>query len=136
MIRTFIFVALAASVAAGPASAHEFLFYFAHGSSELRREDIHHAEAAARYARQDDVARVRVVAHADTSGPAAYNLALSKARAERIAAELVRFGVDRTQIDTVGMGEAEPAVLTPDGVREPLNRRGTIQHVMTPPPQP
>lgn len=71
---------------------------------------------------------VRVVAtgHADRSGPVTYNVRLSQRRADAVRAELVRLGVAGGEIATVARGEADPLVATPDGVREPQNRRVRI----------
>jgi outer membrane protein OmpA-like peptidoglycan-associated protein len=40
--------------------------------------------------------------------------------------ELTRRGVPDGEIATAGRGESDPAVPTPDGVREPRNRRVEI----------
>jgi OmpA-OmpF porin, OOP family len=119
-------VAFAAALT-GPTAAHEHRFYFAHDSSELRPEDVAVAEQVATWSRLGGARRLRVVAHADTSGSPDHNVALSQRRAERIAAELVRLGLDRSAMVVEGKGEAEPELQTGDGVREPLNRRGTIE---------
>ena len=117
-----LITSLAALALATPAFATETIAYFAHDSAELRPEHTLIAEQAAVYARRPEITEVRVIGRADTSGPAAYNLALSRRRAARFAAELVRHGVDPKKIVVEGRGEGELSVITPDGVREPLNR--------------
>jgi outer membrane protein OmpA-like peptidoglycan-associated protein len=65
--------------------------------------------------------------HASAEGDYASNLALSQARAERIARELIRFGVISSQLVPVGYGESEAAV--PAASAEPLraqDRRVTV----------
>ncbi|MDP1748828.1 MAG: OmpA family protein, partial [Reyranella sp.] len=64
--------------------------------------------------------------HTDTSGPEAYNMALSLRRANTVKDALVREGVPATAITVIGRGEAGLLVKTADGVREPQNRRVEI----------
>ena len=73
-----------------------------------------------------NVEAIRVVGHTDTSGNAAYNLNLSKRRAQDALNELVRQGVDRRTITSEGKGETEPFIDTGDGVKEQLNRRTEV----------
>jgi OOP family OmpA-OmpF porin len=51
---------------------------------------------------------VVVTGHADPAGPAAFNQALSRARAEAVRDALVAQGVDEEDVVTVGIGTAEP----------------------------
>ncbi|MBR0655005.1 OmpA family protein [Plastoroseomonas arctica] len=70
--------------------------------------------------------RIEVAGHADRSGTPAYNQGLSQRRANTVAAELVRRGVNRSNIAISAFGETRPLVPTADGVREPQNRRVEI----------
>jgi OmpA family len=90
------------------------------------------AEAAEKY-HQTGAARIVVTGHTDTSGSAAYNLELSRQRAEAVANELIRQWVPATDITAVGRGEEDLLLPTPDGVPEPRNRRVEI---VVPPPRP
>jgi OOP family OmpA-OmpF porin len=72
---------------------------------------------------------VSVVGHADRAGPRAYNQALSLRRANSTEAALADAGVPADQISVSGEGEDNPLVPTPDGVREPSNRRAEIRFV-------
>jgi OmpA-OmpF porin, OOP family len=69
---------------------------------------------------------VNVVGHADAAGPKTYNKRLSLKRANAVKAELVKMGVDAKLIRVDHKGEEELMVPTPDGVREPANRRTVI----------
>ncbi|HAJ48554.1 MAG TPA: cell envelope biogenesis protein OmpA, partial [Alphaproteobacteria bacterium] len=70
-------------------------------------------------------ANILITGHADTSGTNAYNIGLSERRAFAVKDELVRLGAT-AQILTTAKGETELLVQTADGVREPQNRRATI----------
>jgi outer membrane protein OmpA-like peptidoglycan-associated protein len=67
-----------------------------------------------------------VAGHADRSGTEAYNEALSEGRAQIVARALVQRGVPEQAIDVEWFGEQRPRVPTPDGQREPRNRRVEI----------
>ena len=64
--------------------------------------------------------------HADRSGSDAYNVELSRRRAEAVASLLASAGIPRASITTDARGEEQPRVPTADGVREPQNRRVEI----------
>jgi outer membrane protein OmpA-like peptidoglycan-associated protein len=51
---------------------------------------------------------------------------LSKRRADAVKAALVKEGIAAGNISVFAKGETEPLVPTPDGVREPQNRRAQI----------
>ena len=53
---------------------------------------------------------VLVTGHTDRLGSDEYNLKLSKARADAVRDYLVSKGVDRSKIETIGMGEKQPVV--------------------------
>ena len=70
--------------------------------------------------------KILVVGHTDTSGSTKYNLRLSERRAKAVADALVGSGVNQGVLSVDWKGEADLAVQTGDGVKEPLNRRATI----------
>ena len=69
---------------------------------------------------------ISLVGHADTSGSAQYNVGLSQRRVNRVASALDAAGVNMGGVTRAARGEADPAVATGDGVREPRNRRVEI----------
>ena len=69
---------------------------------------------------------ISVVGHADAAGSAAYNLGLSERRASAALSELTERGIKRDMVETDAVGEGDLLIPTPDGVREPRNRRVTI----------
>ncbi|MGH7187026.1 MAG: OmpA family protein, partial [Pseudomonadota bacterium] len=64
-----------------------------------------------------------VTGHADRAGPDDYNTALSLRRSNAVRDALVARGIDGARISVGGRGEADPAVATADGIKEPANRR-------------
>ncbi len=67
-----------------------------------------------------------VVGHTDTVGSPAYNNALSMRRSGAVKDGLIGNGIPANAISTAGRGESELMVQTGDGVKEPQNRRATI----------
>ncbi len=100
--------------------------YFPFNQARLTTDAQAVVQAAASYAQQGGATRIVVVGHTDTSGSAAYNVRLSERRAKTVADALVGLGVNQTALQVDWKGEADPAVNTGDGVKEPLNRRATI----------
>lgn len=70
--------------------------------------------------------RLVIAGHADRSGPEAYNVGLSERRARAVAQALEGMGLPRDAMNLEWYGETDPRVPTPDGVREPQNRRVEI----------
>jgi outer membrane protein OmpA-like peptidoglycan-associated protein len=91
--------------------------------NEAARDTIN---AALNRARQCGIRAVRVIGHTDTSGSQDYNDDLSQRRANVVRDALDAGGVDGSIITTEARGETDLARSTPDGVREPLNRRAAV----------
>ena len=72
-------------------------------------------------------AEVVVIGHTDRMGSDDFNDALSRKRAEMVAARLVAAGVPAGRISVAARGEREPLVPTADEVPEPRNRRVEIK---------
>lgn len=109
-----------------PAVTRDFLVFFDWDSANVTPAAQAILRQAADAARQLGGVRVIATGHADRSGPASYNVGLSQRRADAVRAELVRLGIGGGEIATVAKGETDPLVPTPDGVREPQNRRVQI----------
>ena len=67
--------------------------------------------------------RFAVVGHTDRSGSDSYNNALSMRRAQAVASRMQSLGIDASALAVAAKGESEPKVDTPDGERNPTNRR-------------
>jgi outer membrane protein OmpA-like peptidoglycan-associated protein len=70
--------------------------------------------------------QIAVNGYADTSGTPQYNQGLSMRRAQAVAAELVKDGVNKSAIAIKAFGDTVLLVQTGPGVREPQNRRVEI----------
>jgi OOP family OmpA-OmpF porin len=114
----------AALVAAPPGA---FLVFFDWDRYNLTPEAREIVEAAAANIRNQAVTTVVVTGHTDTSGSAEYNYALSQRRADTVKNAMVGLGVPGSSIQTVARGQSDPLVPTGDGVREPQNRRVSIE---------
>ena len=109
-----------------PVAAKTFIVFFNFDKSDLTPEaQAVVAEAAAAFKSTGSVS-IAVVGHTDTVGSAAYNLPLSERRAASVKAGLVANGVPGDVVSTSGKGFSEPLVPTGPGVKEPQNRRATI----------
>jgi outer membrane protein OmpA-like peptidoglycan-associated protein len=76
----------------------------------------------ARQFRSDAAAQLAIVGKADLSGTDAYNMGLSRRRAEAVRRQLVADGTSADRIDVRWVGDREPPVPTARGVREARNR--------------
>ena len=103
-----------------------FMVFFDWDRSNLSAQALNTIKQAAQAYKTKGNARVTATGHTDTSGPEAYNMALSLRRANTVKDALVREGVPATAIAVIGRGEAGLLVKTADGVREPQNRRVEI----------
>jgi outer membrane protein OmpA-like peptidoglycan-associated protein len=106
--------------------AKQFIVYFPFDQYILTPEAQAAVQEAGNYASAGHATKVTVVGHTDTSGSAAYNVRLSERRAKAVADALVGLGVAQTALSVDWKGKADLAVQTADGVKEPLNRRSTV----------
>jgi OOP family OmpA-OmpF porin len=103
-----------------------FMVFFDWDRSNLSQQALNTIKQAAAAFKTKGNARITATGHTDTSGPEAYNMALSLRRANAVKDALVREGVPAQAITVIGRGEAGLLVKTADGVREPQNRRVEI----------
>ena len=69
---------------------------------------------------------LRIEGHTDSVGPEAYNLDLSRRRAENVRDYLVSQGVDDEGLLAVGLGESRPVASNDSAVGRQENRRVEI----------
>ena len=119
--------AMAPEPAPAPApAAQNYRVYFATNSTEFDDQGNTDIRSAAEAAQKIGRARVVVSGHTDSVGNAAANQALSKRRADAVAARLRSHGVPGQSITTTSSGENNLAIRTADGVEEINNRRVDI----------
>ena len=107
-----------------------YVVTFAFDSTTLTAHDMDVLQQAIADARAGGQPKIAVVGHTDTAGGEAYNLQLSTRRAEVVRNALVVLGAKREAIVTTGVGKADLAVPTADGVRNAENRRSVITLVI------
>ena len=109
-----------------PQPPRTFLVFFDFDKYTLTADAKKVVAAAADTFKANGVARIELTGYTDLAGTQAYNLRLSKRRAEAVAAALEKMGVAKSAINVMWRGKENPRVPTPDGVREPQNRRVEI----------
>ena len=113
-------------VAPAPAVAKSYLVFFDFNKSDLTPQAVTIVDQAAKNAGPAKVTQLTVTGHTDTVGSDAYNMRLSRRRAESVAAELEKDGIPSSEISIVAKGKRDLLVPTADGVKEPQNRRVQI----------
>ncbi|HEX4505298.1 MAG TPA: TonB-dependent receptor [Alphaproteobacteria bacterium] len=113
-------------VQAPMASPRSYLVFFDFNKSDLTSQATQIVDQAASNAGPAKVTRLTVTGHTDTVGSDAYNMRLSRRRAESVAARLEKDGIASSEIEIVAKGKRDLLVPTADGVREPQNRRVQI----------
>ena len=111
-------------VAGGP--PRQFIVFFGFNKYTLTTEAQRVISEAVSAAKDGGSASVLITGHTDTVGSNSYNQRLSMRRSNTVRAEMVRQGVPNGSITSTGRGETELLVQTADGVKEPQNRRATI----------
>ncbi len=110
-----------------PPPVHQvYLVFFDWDKYNITPEGQQIVQLAANQYHAGGSVRLTVTGFTDTSGSASYNQRLSERRANAVAAALERLGVPRTDMAVSGRGENDLRVPTPNGVREPQNRRVEI----------
>ncbi len=110
-----------------------YLVFFDFDRSDLTPEAVGIVADAARNAGPAHVTEIDVTGHTDTVGSDAYNMRLSRRRAESVASRLENDGIPASQIAIFAKGKRDLLVPTGDGVKEPQNRRVQIVYAGGPP---
>jgi len=124
-----VVMAPAAPLPPAPAAAAEpeqFVIFFGFNKCNITAEADAVLGEAASAAKTQGAVKVSIVGHTDTMGSDAYNKKLSECRANAARTNLVAKGISATTISAEGHGETELLVKTQDSVKEPQNRRATI----------
>jgi iron complex outermembrane receptor protein len=114
------------AVAPQPSVPYSYLVFFDFNKSDLTAQAVSIVNQAAANAGPAKVTQLTVTGHTDTVGSDAYNMRLSRRRAESVAAQLEKDGIPSSEIQIVAKGKRDLLVPTADGVKEPQNRRVQI----------
>jgi len=115
--RTF-----AEALAAQPPKTLSFILYF-EKSTEIMPDSRATLDALLAEVAKRQAVEVQITGHTDRVGKVEDNDRLSIERAEAIRDVLINNGLHASFIRTVGRGEREPLIPTPDEQAEPRNRR-------------
>jgi outer membrane protein OmpA-like peptidoglycan-associated protein len=113
-------------VAPAPSVPKSYLVFFDFNKSDLTPQAVSIVNQAAANAGPAKVTQLTVTGHTDTVGSDAYNMRLSRRRAESVAAQLEKDGIPASEIAIFAKGKRDLLVPTADGVKEPQNRRVQI----------
>jgi outer membrane protein OmpA-like peptidoglycan-associated protein len=114
------------AVAPAPSVPKSYLVFFDFNKSDLTPQAVTIVNQAAANAAPMKVTKLEVTGHTDTVGSDAYNMRLSRRRAESVAALLEKDGIPSSEIEIIAKGKRDLLVPTADGVKEPQNRRVQI----------
>jgi iron complex outermembrane receptor protein len=114
------------AAAPAPSVPNSYLVFFDFNKSDLTPQAVGIVDTAAKNAGPAKVTQLTVTGHTDTVGSDAYNMRLSRRRAESVAAQLEKDGIASSEIAIVAKGKRDLLVPTADGVKEPQNRRVQI----------
>ena len=97
--------------------------HFDFNKADIRPDAVPVLDEAAEMLNNEGTVAVIVVGHTDSVGSDAYNLKLSKRRADAVAKYLTSHGVNASRLKTEGLGESKPVASndTEDGRAQ--NRR-------------
>jgi OmpA-OmpF porin, OOP family len=116
----------AAPAAAVPGPRQLFIVFFDFDKSTITEAGQKVLDEAAVAFQANRPVRIEVTGYTDTVGTVQYNLGLSKRRADAVRDYLAKKGVPADRMDVAWKGKSDLRVPTPDGVREPQNRRVEI----------
>ena len=100
--------------------------FFGFNKYNLTSEALRVISEAVVAAKETGSASILITGHTDTVGSNGYNERLSMRRSNVVKGEMVRQGISTSSISANGKGETELLVQTADGVKEPQNRRSSI----------
>jgi OOP family OmpA-OmpF porin len=118
---------MAPTAAAATMAPAAYVVFFDFDKSALSPEARQIIGGAARAIKAGNNVQIKVDGFTDTMGTVPYNLKLSDRRGDAVQAELIRDGISQGNIVVDGMGKSDLLVQTADEVREPKNRRATIE---------
>jgi OmpA-OmpF porin, OOP family len=98
--------------------------YFKTGSDEIDERSFGLLrQIAALLTNHKEVSKIRIEGHTDDVGEDAFNLQLSRQRAEAVRGYLVREGITVDRMEAIGHGEAKPIASNKSKLGREMNRR-------------
>jgi outer membrane protein OmpA-like peptidoglycan-associated protein len=91
-----------------PKGGESLALYFEYDRAELHPRAQKQLEVIAGMLKADPGKKLRITGHTDARGNDSYNINLSQSRAESVKRQLVALGVPSTQVETTGLGKAQP----------------------------
>jgi outer membrane protein OmpA-like peptidoglycan-associated protein len=105
--------------------------YFASGKAKLTANSKRTLRELAKNlnAKERKTERYQILGYTDDRGNDQSNLKLSQKRADAVVTELVKNGVDKSRLEAVGMGEADPIADNSTAEGRELNRRIMMKRI-------
>lgn len=107
-----------------PKGGESLALYFEYDRAELHPRALKQLEVISALMKADPAKKLRIAGHTDEKGEDDYNIRLSHGRAEAVKKQLAVLGVPAAQVETTGLGKAQP--LSPnkksDGTDDPEGR--------------
>ena len=107
-----------------PKGGESLALYFEYDRAELHPRALKQLEVISALMKADPSKKLRIAGHTDEKGKDDYNIRLSRGRAEAVKQQLAALGVPAAQVETTGLGKAQP--LSPnkksDGTDDPEGR--------------
>lgn len=104
----------------------KYLVFFDFDKSNIDQSGQTIVDSIAQEIKRQNISSVNIIGHADKSGSDKYNQRLGMKRANAVREALQARGINAQLLQVDTKGESLPMVATPDGVREPANRRAEI----------
>lgn len=103
---------------------HQLIIYYANNSDVVERKFFTKIEELVQFSRTNSIKYMQIVGHTSAPGTSDYNEALSVRRAESLATLLVQnYGFSKSQLEIVGKGETDLAVMGSTEAAHAKNRR-------------
>lgn len=91
-----------------PKGGESLALYFEYDEAQLHPRALKQLEVVASMLKADPAKKLRITGHTDARGDDTYNVRLSQNRAESVKQQLVALGVPNSQVETTGLGKAQP----------------------------
>ena len=114
------------ALAAQPVTPVTYILYFVRASSSLTQASKKLLPQVVDYIRKAVFPDISISGYTDKVGSMAYNMRLSKERADAVARLLAGMGIAPDTMEVSSHGMMFPLIDTPEGVAEPRNRRVEI----------